>query len=105
RGGGTGETAPGAPAARAETDFAPPGLPRFDWLESHSKRATRFRGGPLASGLRKSRRPPAGRSPLRRALGPPLDGRLALQRLGGLERRQSNPRQPASYLAMARLDH
>ena len=39
---------------------------------------------------------------LRRALGPALDGRLAVQRLGRLRRR--GPREPAAHLALARLD-
>jgi hypothetical protein len=40
--------------------------------------------------------------PVRRALGTPLDGHLALQRLGGLG--SAGPRQPAAHLALAGLD-
>ena len=50
----------------------------------------------------KHRRQAAGQPALRRALGPALDGRLAIQRLGRLRRRGS--REPASHLALARLD-
>ena len=54
--------------------------------------------------LRKPGRSPARRPAARRALGPPLDGHLAVQRLGRLERWQADPRQPAAHLAVARLD-
>ena len=59
----------------------------------------------LTGRLREGGGPAAGQPALRRALGPPLDGRLALQRLVRLPRRQRGPRQPAAHLALARLDH
>ena len=50
----------------------------------------RFPGRPLPRRLRAGRRPPAGLAPLRRALGPLLDGR------GALRRHQGRPRQAAA---------
>ncbi len=50
-----------------------------------------------------SRRSAAGELAVWRALGPALDGRVALQRLGRLG--QASSRQPAAHLALARLDH
>ncbi len=61
-----------------------------------------LRGRSQRSSLRGAGRPAAGQPAIRRALGPALDGRLAVQRLGRLRRRGA--REPAPYLAMARLD-
>ena len=61
------------------------------FLADDSRRRLRARG-----------RPPAGQPAVRRALGPALDGRLALQRLGRLRGRSA--REPAAHLALARLD-
>ena len=62
-----------------------------------------FLADSVARRLREGRRPAAGQPAVRRAVGPALDGRLAVQRLGRL--RPAGPRQPAAHLALARLDH
>ena len=77
-------------------------LPRPDRPAPHARGAACLPGRRIAGRLREGRRSPAGQSALRRALGPALDGRLAVQRLGRLG--QAGPRQPAAYLALARLD-
>ena len=56
----------------------------------------------LGRGLREGRRPAARQPAVRRALGPALDGHLALQRLVGARGR--GPQLPEAHLALARLD-
>ena len=90
-----------APARRPRR-AAPPRLPRPDRPGPHPRGAPGLPRRPVRPGLREGRRPPAGQPAVRRALGPALDGRLAVQRLGRLRRR--GPREPAAHLALARLD-
>ncbi len=61
-----------------------------------------LRRRPLAGRLRAGRRSAAGLAAVRRALGPALDGHLALLRLVGPRRRGAQ--QPEAHLALARLD-
>ena len=71
-------------------------------LVPESRGGPRLRGRSDRPSLRGDRRQTAGQPAVWRALGPALDGRLAVQRLGRLRRR--GPREPASHLAVARLD-
>ena len=83
---------------------AAPGLSRSDRPVADARGATRFLRTTSPRRLREGRRSAARRSALRRAMGPALDGHLALQRLGRLDGRQADARQPAAHLALARLD-
>ncbi len=91
-----------ATAGRRSGHADPPRVPRPDRAGAEPGGGPRVRGRSQRSSLRGTRRPAARQSRIRRALGAALDGRLALQRLGRLRRR--GPREPASHLAMARLD-
>ncbi len=75
---------------------------RPDRPAAHPRRAARLPRRPRPRRLREGRRSPAEQPAIRRALGPALDGRLAVQRLGRLG--PAGPRQPAAHLALARLD-
>ena len=81
---------------------AAPALPRFDRSAAHSPMSSTPFWPTNRRRLREGRRSAAGQSRVRRALGPALDGRLAVQRLGRLG--PAGARQPAAYLALARLD-
>src|ERR1051326_7496055 len=92
----------GRRAKRAEADTAaggseggpaPPGVSRPDRAFAYARGTAGLRGGHLDRRLRKGGGPAAGGPALRRTLGPALDGYLALQRLGRVERRQPDSRQ------------
>ena len=74
---------------RRQGDAPPPRLPRPDRPAPDARGAARLPRRPLPGRLREGRRSPARQPAVRRALGPALDGRLAVQRLGRLSARRS----------------
>ena len=91
-----------AGASGGQGDAAAARVSRPDRPAADARRARGVSRRRLAERLRRGRRPAAGQPAVWRALGPALDGRVALQRLGRLQ--GGNPRQRAAHLAVARLD-
>ena len=94
----------GAPGRRRAAGPAPPGLPRPDRPAPDARTVARVPRRPLGGRLRAGRGPAAGEPAVRRALGPALDGRLAVQRLVRPPRRAGRAQQLRPDLALARLD-
>ncbi len=94
---------PDAAAAGRQARAAAPRVSRSDRPAADARRDRGFRRRPSPDAYEKVVDRLLASPQLRRALGPALDGHLALQRLVGPGGR--GPQQPEAHLALARLDH
>ena len=96
------EARPDPAATGRQAGLAAPRLSRSDRPAADARRARRVPRRRLGRRLREGRDAAARQPAVRRALGPALDGHLAVQRLVGTGRR--GPQHPEAHLALARLD-